>query len=70
MRRDPPGPLSYCSTIVLNFFPSGVEEAMPLGCEDCWFDELGCKASSVVYTRGWEGKWLHVTIAGVSSLVK
>ena len=49
MRRDPSHPLSYWSTTILDLYPSaGVEEAMPLDCEDCWFDELKSKAPSVV----------------------
>ena len=48
MRRDPSQPLSCCSTTILDLYPSGVEEAMPLGCEDSWFDELKSKAPSVV----------------------
>ena len=51
MRRDPSYQLSCCSTTVLDLFVpfrSGQKEAMPLGCEDSWFDELKFKAPSVV----------------------
>ena len=52
MRRDPSHPLSCCSTTVLDlfvpFWSGPPKEAMPLGCEDSWFDELKFKAPSVV----------------------